>query len=177
MKSSMLKNLLLVGLLIIGCAGCSPSEESADDLFRKGCRWDEKKNYDEAAKYYRQAAEKGHAGAQNNLGVCYKKGEGVEPDDAKAAYWYRKAAEQGLKEAQNNLGAYYAVEENNYAEAVKWYRKAAEQGDAVAQCNLGWRYKNGEGVPKDMKKAVYWYRKAAEQGNAKAQEALKKLGK
>ena len=34
-------------------------------------------NYVEAVKWFRQAAEQNHAGAQNNLGVCYAEGQGV----------------------------------------------------------------------------------------------------
>jgi len=41
-------------------------------------------------------AEAGDAGAQNNLGVCYYKGEGVPQDYHKAVEWYTKAAEQAL---------------------------------------------------------------------------------
>jgi TPR repeat protein len=48
----------------------------------------------EAVKYYRMAAEQGHATAQKCLGVCYKNGTGVEHDAAQAVYWYRKAADQ-----------------------------------------------------------------------------------
>ena len=46
-------------------------------------------------KWYRKAAEQGHANAQCNLGYCYKYGEGVETNKAEAVKWYRKAAEQG----------------------------------------------------------------------------------
>jgi len=39
----------------------------------------------EAVKWYRMAAEQGHAGAQNILGCMYYKGEGVPQDNAEAA--------------------------------------------------------------------------------------------
>jgi TPR repeat protein len=32
-----------------------------------------------------------------NLGVCYRKGEGVEQDDAEAERWFRKAKECGVE--------------------------------------------------------------------------------
>ena len=44
--------------------------------------------------------------------------------------------------------------------------------DARGQYNLGYKYKTGNGVPKDFQQAVYWYRKAAEQGYAPAQNNL-----
>ena len=43
-----------------------------------------------------QAAERGDAQAQFNLGVMYDKGRGVSQDDAEAFKWYRQAAERGL---------------------------------------------------------------------------------
>ena len=49
----------------------------------------------EAVFLYRKAAELGHAGAANNLAVCYEKGLAVPQDHAQAAEWYRKAAELG----------------------------------------------------------------------------------
>ena len=62
----------------------------------------------EAVKWYRLAAEQGHANAQYNLGVMYDNGIGVLKDDAEAVKWYRLAAEQGYANAQHNLGAMYA---------------------------------------------------------------------
>ena len=55
---------------------------------------------------YRWAAKQGDAGAQCNLGVCYRRGTGVEKDEVRAVEWTRKAAEQGHTEAQANLAEY-----------------------------------------------------------------------
>ena len=129
----------------------------------------------EKVKEYHQAAKRGDARAQYNLGNMYANGNGVPEDDTEAVKWYRKAAEQGYAYAQYNLGLMYdngeGVPEDD-AEAVKWFRKAAEQGEANAQYNLGVSYANGEGVPEDDTEAVKWYRKAAEQGYANAQSNL-----
>ncbi|MDD5376052.1 tetratricopeptide repeat protein, partial [Acidithiobacillus sp.] len=57
---------------------------------------------------YRKAAAQGDAGAENNLGVAYNYGNGVDKNFSRAVYWYRKAADQGNPSAQTNLGvAYY----------------------------------------------------------------------
>ena len=133
------------------------------------------KNEAEAVKWYRKAAEQGHADAQFDLGYCYKEGEGVTQDYSEAVKWYRKAAEQGHATAQNNLG--YCYEKGHgvpkdYSEAVKWYRKAAEQGNARSQYNLAICYDNGEGVAVNKKEAAKWYCKAAEQGDARSQYNL-----
>ena len=53
-------------------------------------------NNAEAFKWFRKAAEQGHAKAQYNLGLMYDKGQGVPQDYAEAVKWYRLAAEQGL---------------------------------------------------------------------------------
>ena len=127
-----------------------------------------------------QKANQGNAEAQNNLGVAYYNGEGVEQSYSKAVYWYQKSAEQGNAVAQNNLGvSYYNGEgvEQSYSKAVYWCQKSAEQGNADAQYNLGVAYYNGEGVDKSYSKTVYWLRKACENFNDEACEFLNKIKK
>ena len=78
----------------------------------------------------------GDAIAQNNLGVNYEEGTGVEKDEQQAVVWYRKAAEQGNVYAQYNLGVMYANGHGvtqDYAAAVAWYRYAADNGHAGAK--------------------------------------------
>ena len=97
------------------------------------------KDYAEAVKWYRKAAEQGLARAQTWLGSCYYYGNGISQDYAEAVKWFRKAAEQGDASAQTWLGiCYYNGEgvSQDYAEAVKWYRKAAEQGHYRAKFML-----------------------------------------
>ncbi len=55
-----------------------------------------------ALKWYRMAAEQGHAGAQNNLGVMYDKGDGVTQDYVQAHIWYNLAAAQGNELGREN---------------------------------------------------------------------------
>jgi len=127
------------------------------------------KDFVQAVYWYRKAAEQGHANAQNNLGICYFNGQGVDKDITQAVYWFRKAAEQGDAIAQSNLGnRYYNGEgvDKDFVQAVYWYRKAAEQGYATAQSNLGNRYYYGEGVDKDLNTALYWYEKAIFNGSS-----------
>ena len=156
-------------------AAKSAAALSPEDMFQNGLEHYDKKNYTEAVKWYRKAAEQGFANAQYNLGYCYAHGEGVTQDYYEAVKWYRKAAAQGFARAQCNLGACYYNGEGvtkDYAEAVKWYRKAAEKGNACAQFNLGLCYEFAKGVTKDYAEAVKWYRKAAEQGYVNAQYNL-----
>jgi hypothetical protein len=133
----------------------------------------------EAVKWYRLAAEHGHAWAQFDLGACYYNGRGVPKDERESVKWYRLAAEQGHAHAQANLGYCYkhgvgvAKDER---EAVKWFRPAADQGRAGAQFNLGQCYQRGAGVAKDEREAIKWFQLAAEQGHSDAVTALQRLG-
>lgn len=82
----------------------------------------------EAVKWYRKAAEQGHASAQINLGVCYVNGDGVEKDQVEAVKWYRKAAEQGDESALIKLGICYEKGSGvvkNVAESYAYYNNAA----------------------------------------------------
>ena len=60
-------------------------------------------DFNEAAKWFRAAAEQGHMYAQFNLGSSYANGDGVPQDKVEAAKWYRKAAEQGYGPAEDAL--------------------------------------------------------------------------
>ncbi len=126
----------------------------------------------EAARWYRLAAEQGHASAQSRLGDFYQFGFGVPRDHAEAVRWYRLAAEQGGAVAQFTLGNRYATGRGvplDDIEAARWYQLAAEQGYDVAQYNLGVLYDIGRGLPQNDIQAMRWYRSAAEQGHADAQ--------
>ena len=62
----------------------------------------------ERVKWYRMAAERGHAPAQNELGDAYYRGLwGIEKDYKEALIWYRKSTEQGNYWAQMNMGEAY----------------------------------------------------------------------
>ena len=105
-------------------------------------------DYEEAARWYRLAADQGHASAQYNLGVSYAFGRGVPQDHGEAVRWYRLAADQGLANAQFRLGRAYHDGRGvpqDYEEAVRWYRLAADWGHPGAQNNLGVMYANGPG--------------------------------
>ena len=125
-----------------------------------------------------QAAERGNAAAQNNLGSMYYKGRGVRQDYAEAVKWFRQAAERGDAQAQFNLGIMYDIGRGvsrDDAEAFKWYRQAAERGVADAQFNLGNMYYEGRGVRQDDAEAFKWYRQAAAQGDVQAQFNLGRM--
>jgi TPR repeat protein len=132
-------------------------------------------DYENAAEWYRQAAEQGHTGAQNQLGNLYSEGLGIEKDPLRALQWYRKAADQGHMTSMANIGnAYYEGNgvTQDYKEAARWYRKAAELGFAPAQRLLGEMHFEGKGVPQSDTEGLKWLRMAAENGKAIAQHNL-----
>ena len=133
-------------------------------------------NFKEAAKLYREEAEKGDALAQTRLAWQYREGKGVRQDFKQAAFWYQKAADQGYAEAQYNIGMMYYFGNGvsqNYAQAAIWTRKAAEQGNADAQYNLGVMFRDGQGVQQDYVQAHFWFNLALASGDQKAFENRK----
>jgi hypothetical protein len=128
----------------------------------------------DAVRQYSAAAKEGNADAQFNLGLCYRRGEGVEKNEAEAFRWFQLAAEQGGAVAQCNLGScYYLGEgaEKDDIEAVRWFEKAASQGLAHAQHNLGFCYFSGVGVSRNPLRAAELFHLAARQGHPGAQAA------
>ncbi len=103
------------------------------------------KDYQEAAKWYRQAAEQGDAEAQFNLGEMYHRGQGVPEDDGEAIRWYLLAADQG------SLFSKYA------------------------QYALGEMYSRVKGVKEDLIQAHMWFTLAAAHRHSDATEARDKV--
>ena len=98
------------------------------------------KNPIEAEKWYRKAAEQGHARAQFKLAKIYYSGDGVPKDAVEAVKWWRLAAQLGHPTAQYNLGVMYFTGQGitkDFSEASKWFRKASEQPLTVFRCGNG----------------------------------------
>ena len=83
----------------------------------------------QAAEWYKKAAEKGDLVAELHLAALYRDGGKNFPRDmAQAAEWYRKAAEQGDAGAQATLATLYSIGQGvarNYVEAYYWLYLAA----------------------------------------------------
>lgn len=136
-------------------------------------------NDEQAAYWYRKAAEQSEPKGQELLGIRYKYGWGVKRDGAKAMHWFHRAAEQGNNVALIHIGEMYfagkAVEQSD-RQGAYWFRMAAELGDPDGQYELASLYLEGRGVWQDLEEAVKWYRLAADQGFVSAREVLEKLG-
>ena len=77
------------------------------EFTQKGKEQYNKKNYDEAFKPFKIAAEGGDAEGQNSLGLCYRDGYGNTQSYTEAFNWFNLAAEQGNDQGQYNLGMCY----------------------------------------------------------------------
>jgi TPR repeat protein len=134
-------------------------------------------NFSEAFAWCQRAADGNLAWAQYNLGLMYRKGEGVEQSDIEAAHWYRRAAHQNFPEAEQKLADLYYFGKGvplSYTQAAVWYRKAADHGNAEAQFQLGHLYAIGRGVEHDYTQSRHWTRQAALQGHEEALRELKR---
>jgi uncharacterized protein len=134
---------------------------------------------EDGIKLLQSAAEKGHAPAQNELGLRYQKGTGVVANLAESAKWYEKASQQNFIAAHVNLGLLLVKGDGmpqDLKKASELFQKAADAGDAWGLNNLASMHEMGWGVPKDLEKAKALYREAAAKGNAMAPLNLSRLG-
>lgn len=123
------------------------------------------KDYVNAAKYYRKAAESGNSDAMVNLGTLYERGYGVPMDYEKAYALYFKAAQDNNYYACYNLGLCYQYgrgKDIDLTKAVYWYKKAEEAGgDQNGLCfKIGYilfTINDGE--------CFSWLKRASESGN------------
>ncbi|MBR1504314.1 MAG: SEL1-like repeat protein [Prevotella sp.] len=159
------------------------------------------KNYTEALKWYRMAAEQGHTRAIFCVGYIYYQGRGMLQRNYKEAMkWFLKIDDDA--QAQNFIGYMY---QKGYGvwqsvdSARVWFLKSANQGYADAQYHLGDSYYNNSvsgnvEIPQgrkgkkskgqnsghlhiyvskpDYPNALKWYTKAAEQNHPAAQKCL-----
>src|SRR5258708_4760765 len=98
-----MKQKIWLAAVLILCAGTGWTNELID----RGQKAYDSKNYGEALKWFRQAAEKGDAQADVKIGDMYRDGEGVKEDDAEALKWYQKAMDLGDLEGESEVGAFY----------------------------------------------------------------------
>ena len=146
-----------------------------------------KRDWGQAAKWFRKAAEQNHAPAQAVLGYLYERGNGVKADPAEAAKWYRKSADQNNSDGLFNLGRAYEHGiglSKDLTQARTYYSKAAAAGSQDARQALAGLGKGPvpvtpeeakfeEGVTlykaKDFAGAAKIFHKLADKGLAKAQ--------
>lgn len=94
----------------------------------------------QAVRWFRAAAEQGHAIAQFNLGSMYENGEGVEADGAEALYWYQAAGNQGSYEGCMAAAEMYEKGDSGVpldnAYAYAWYSVAVKHAGSEEEKQL-----------------------------------------
>lgn len=89
------------------------------------------KNFVEALKWFKIAAEKSCEKAAAKLGAMYHAGLGVSKNETEGFKWYKLAAEGGDLESKYMVGLSYIAGigvQQNYPEARKWLKEAAKEG-------------------------------------------------
>jgi hypothetical protein len=128
-------------------------------------------DFDKAAGWYAVAADLGHAGAQNRLGLMLLTGRGVPADPEKAADTFEKAAKAGSADAAHSLALMVLKGEGRPRDpqaAFRYMLQAAEGGDPAAQYAVAVMYEEGQGTVPDDGKATRWYGRAARGGHTSA---------
>jgi TPR repeat protein len=132
------------------------------------------KDYAEAARWNKRAAEQGVAEAQARLGQQYALGAGLEKDMPEAKRWFTAAAEQGDAAGQAGLGVLYTGDfgtKPDYAQATAWLTKAIEAGNPTAQYRMASLLLAGKIEP-DPESAIVHLRSAANQEHVEAMHLL-----
>ena len=163
---------------------------SPDELYLSGKKAEEKKDYTNALKWYKKAAEANHIEAQYNLAKLYLSGNVPEEEyDNEEIALLREHAQYPMPDLyrfNTNLDLQTLMEKENAKKAIIWCRKAAEAGHVEAQYLLGAAYSSwqhpslprwytvigGREIKADNKEARKWFEKAAQAGNKDAQFML-----
>ena len=121
-----------------------------------------------ALKWYRAAAERGVAGARNNLGVLLATGRGAPIDPRAACDLWRDAAAKGYAPAEFNLAL---AHERGFGvpqdleTAARLYASAGNHGLAEAAFAISEMYRIGRGVPEHAELAAKWAEAARQLGS------------
>ncbi len=149
--------------------GDSGAQYSLGLMYLSG--WGVKKDWTEAGKWFRRAADQGDEYSKLLLAIVLD----AEGKFVEAANLYRFAADKGEASAQFRLGQLYLDGRGvpkDPAEAAKLFRRAAEQGYAEGQEKLGILLFEGVGIRQDASAAVKLWLKAAAQGKTTSKYLL-----
>ncbi|HLK68628.1 MAG TPA: hypothetical protein VKU19_34590 [Bryobacteraceae bacterium] len=157
-----------------GCFERAAALGNADALFALAGSQDDSNKPSMVA----EAAEKGNAEAQFELGTYFENGApGYPKDEARAAEWYERAADQDNAKALAALAnlTLRSGETNERQTSRAWSQitRAANLGDVNSMMKLAAHIDSGEEEGMEPESAayvaLYWYQRAAEAGNADAQ--------
>ncbi len=163
--------------IFVFSTGTLLAEDGADAkaALTTGMKYFYQKDFADAYKWFKIAADQDNSDAERVLGFLYQYGLGVDKDYQKAFEYTEKSAMQGNALGESALGSLYEVGmgvKQDQGKAFEWFKKSAEQGNSTGQAYLGFFYFNGVGVAQDYVKALEWFKKSAEQGDASGECGL-----
>ncbi len=134
------------------------SETTASDLFELACQY-AAGGQAEKAFFFKAAAERGHAFATSNLGICFYFGDGVEQSYTEAFKYFKIASKANDPTAFYYLARMYRAGKGckpDIRVALEHYTKAAMAGMSEAQYEIAELYVTGEsvGIEQDLRRAV-----------------------
>ncbi len=118
-------------------------------LYNLGNKYIEKKNYNEAKRYYELAAKQNNTDALMKLGILYRDGLGVKKDPNKTFKYFELAAKLGNDNALFYLSIFYQNgfgTKKNINRARRYYKLAVRYGVSEAMTNLGLYYANENNI-------------------------------
>ncbi len=152
------------------------------------------RDFNQAFRYYRKAADMGNVSALRRLGTCYERGQGTARDLEAALVCYEDASDRGDALATLKLGDFYkdglkSLITKDIHKAASYYFAALQQAKhnmdiwgapdiylRVADCML-----NGVGMNKDVETAYDFYNAAAnlyidrlDSGDSESEELLER---
>lgn len=142
----------------------------ADDV-DEGLAAYQQQDYQAAFTAWSNAALKGDADAEYNLGQLYRLGQGVQINYLTAQSYYIKAAENNHPLAELQLGTMYysgKLGPEQEEDAFYWLEQAAQHNNAQAQWMVGIMSYNGQGTSKNSIAAYSWLTLASEQQHPQA---------
>lgn len=154
----------------------SISESQQDVLIKQATDLINASKEEQALPILIKLANAGNPKAQNQLGLMYQYGYGINQqstiDLVKAKYWLEQAANQNYPVAIHNLAALIyneATTDGEFETALNLFTKAATLNHYESYNFIGNYYNEGLIYPKNFKKAVENYKIAADKSNASGQ--------
>ena len=131
-----------------------------------------KQDYNLAIGWYKKAAAQNYPDAIHNIGLLYKKGQGVEYSDLIAEKYFERSAKLGFARSQFVLSQNY-FNAKKLIDGMKWLKLSANHGDHEAQFALYEAFEKGLwGVNKNRGTALEWLNRLAINGHAEAMSIL-----
>lgn len=152
-------NKRLCAILLMTAMTVMAVAQTAQELLNDANAKYEAGQMDAALELYTQAANKGLAEAQYQLGKMYYLGESGSKDYSSASMWFKRAARQRHAKAEYGLATCYMNGDGlpvNYDQALMYMKASALRGYVPAQRKLAELYQKGVLVEADSVEAKRW---------------------